>query len=65
MKKLILPRVGEIYQSHSEVREVVGINESNDRYPDVIFMIPEKNRNFSQWLPLWSEWVRKATVVNG
>ena len=64
MEKLILPKVGDIYKSHCEVREVVGITDSENRYPDVIFAIPEKNRNFSQWLPLWSDWAQNATIIN-
>jgi len=65
MEKLLLPKVGEIYKSHCEVREVIGITHDKNRYPDVVFMVPEKNRNYSQWLPLWSDWAQNAIILNG
>ena len=65
MEKLILPKVGAIYKSNCEVREVIGITDDKNRYPDVIFMVPEKKRHYSQWLPLWSDWAQNSIVING
>jgi hypothetical protein len=64
MEEVIVPEVGAIYQLHSEIRKVVGINAGQNSHPDVIFMVPEKKRNYSQWLPLWADWAQKATVIS-
>jgi hypothetical protein len=65
MEKLHIPKVGEISKFHCEIRKLLGITEDNDRCQDVIFMVPGKNQNFSQWLPLWSDWTRNASGING
>jgi hypothetical protein len=56
-----LPIVGARYKKGCQVKHVIDIMFKKEGHPDIIYLVPGKNRMSGQWYPLWADWVRDAT----